>query len=862
MIKKNLYPVSIDNQGYLLYRAPVFNLKSPSRLMEQMPVFGTRFASGDRNYTDLTFWWYWAQTDWSGGLKDETSWKDDAKNYYSTNIDALSEYGAIKLASGLTSLKDFAQDINCGTYGVVGASSFHFIGTTQHSTDKATIYRSSDGTTFTDVSSSLVDTYKTDVAFVKIINGVLWSGFIGTGTTNFALKYDGASFVDHSSDILGVFSGSSLMEVDSITSIASTVYLGVKGLDASANTGLKSAGGIGDAIWVTATNAYVSDNNYAWKAASDQYQVYKTWGITMGSTIPFGSTIKGIEVQIEGHSEGGTSVLYGDLSWDDGTSWTSVNYSATQHAGSSGDDTTVTLGGSADLWGHAWSIGETNDTYLQFKVKKEGAGTAYIDLIQIKVYYSTGVTRTSLISYTPSASPEWSEVNTWTGNTTIFDMINYSGKLYYLKGRTNDVIELRVYDPTTSPTSDALIQEFKCDSMSSDVGFNHYLTILGGSLIITIPYKEIWKYTVTTTTSSMERIWKRDDKKYAIGEEAVGDLTNGATYHDNKLWWGNLVYDGAYFFNSKKDYSDSTGQFLYPVYSDFTHLKWISSADNSILYGDSGYKGTANKNFLIFSQIDTISTIDKLFYLCNLNFATLTSGQKIVVKYSTDGTKGWTDASWVSLGSADYSIDGGTITFKSLYFPVNTVYKKIWLGVALEGGGSDTPTLQDISVAYYPLPTYKQRWNLMIECFDDLLLLDGKTREPKKGAELRNLLKSNWLSNRAIDFEDIDYAETAVNNGSGITASATTIEVDSTSNFPEQDILKIDTEQIKYTGRTATSFTGCTRGYDNTVATTHADDAAVSNLHKVMIINYIERTPINANAKVGEYIVSLEMIEL
>jgi hypothetical protein len=62
----------------------------------------------------------------------------------------------------------------------------------------------------------------------------------------------------------------------------------------------------------------------------------------------------------------------------------------------------------------------------------------------------------------------------------------------------------------------------------------------------------------------------------------------------------------------------------------------------------------------------------------------------------------------------------------------------------------------------------------------------------------------------------------AINN------SVTTITVDATSGFTTTGTLLIGTEQITYTGVTTTTFTGCSRGANNTTAASHSDDAVVS----------------------------------
>lgn len=73
---------------------------------------------------------------------------------------------------------------------------------------------------------------------------------------------------------------------------------------------------------------------------------------------------------------------------------------------------------------------------------------------------------------------------------------------------------------------------------------------------------------------------------------------------------------------------------------------------------------------------------------------------------------------------------------------------------------------------------------------------------------------------------------TAVNNletvlDGDITDIQTTIDVLSTVNFPSTGAITIDAERIAYTGTTATSFTGCTRGFGGTAAVIHFDGSTV-----------------------------------
>jgi hypothetical protein len=59
------------------------------------------------------------------------------------------------------------------------------------------------------------------------------------------------------------------------------------------------------------------------------------------------------------------------------------------------------------------------------------------------------------------------------------------------------------------------------------------------------------------------------------------------------------------------------------------------------------------------------------------------------------------------------------------------------------------------------------------------------------------------------------------------TAIVGTITVDSTTGFPSTGYIVCGTETIRYTGTTATEFTGCVRGSCGTTAIAHSDDAPV-----------------------------------
>ena len=71
------------------------------------------------------------------------------------------------------------------------------------------------------------------------------------------------------------------------------------------------------------------------------------------------------------------------------------------------------------------------------------------------------------------------------------------------------------------------------------------------------------------------------------------------------------------------------------------------------------------------------------------------------------------------------------------------------------------------------------------------------------------------------------YADDTLNGA--INDSVTTITVDSTTGFAASGSIQIESEWISYTGTTATTFTGCTRGQEGTTAASHADGTTVIN---------------------------------
>jgi hypothetical protein len=68
---------------------------------------------------------------------------------------------------------------------------------------------------------------------------------------------------------------------------------------------------------------------------------------------------------------------------------------------------------------------------------------------------------------------------------------------------------------------------------------------------------------------------------------------------------------------------------------------------------------------------------------------------------------------------------------------------------------------------------------------------------------------------------------TKINAAGGVNATDTTLTVLSTASYPSSGTLLLDREAVTYTGKTATTFTGLTRGMFGTTAVAHADQTEV-----------------------------------
>lgn len=705
---KAKFHVALDGVGLILQGAP----DRIGYQQAQAPVYGTRFASGDRSYNDLSQWWYFFQTSWSAGFKDDIQWSDDAKFYYSTNIDPFTTNGGLQLSSGLTLENDFADQITVGSFETPVSTGYNYLGTDKTSSSAPVIYRApaTPSGTWTDIGGAFIPTTRTLMTEILAHKQKIYFTSIGTGATYIVGKCDedGANPVDHSSAIATACDG------------------------------------------ITGTSSYC--------AAEDGNTIWVSF-------------------------QGTAAQNYIAKSVDGGSNWTKV--------------------------------------------------------------LSTGYEK-------------------------VLCILPIGGDIYFLTVVAN-TLRFKFYD--TSEATTTTIYTFPARSLvlsnAGDTGTasRRALQFFSNKVVVS-KRDEIWEYTIST--GAFTRIWSRDETKASISSTlAIGDavgndvngLQTGAVLHANRLYWINLIKDlSGNFFNGKRDISDAdTTSGLKPLHSNGTIMFWVDNNDFTKLYKDSGYKGTADKNYLVFSNFDNISGIDKLAYSATILFKPFASGQSIVVEYTTGELSSST--TWTALGTASHTLDGASVTEKTFLFGASVTFKKIWFRVKLNGGGTNTPTLTDLVMEYQPFPTFKKTWALNVNCGDEVKMLDGALVETT-GRELKGRLERAWWTKSLLDFQDFDYATTQLDGA--LDASTTTITVDNhgTYDFPEQGRIRIDDEEITYTGKTPTTFTGCTRGARGTRAATHSDNAVVNNAYKVLITDLSARIPIALEGKNLESTVLINLREV
>jgi len=345
-------------------------------------------------------------------------------------------------------------------------------------------------------------------------------------------------------------------------------------------------------------------------------------------------------------------------------------------------------------------------------------GTLYLGLISGSILFT--------IIYTINGT-SFTELFTGNKGGAVTDMVLFYDKLYYLIDMYgSNRAELRACDPTDG--SEVLVRSFDYSSFASTGCGNKLLAVYGGKLIITMPPYQIYEFDGTNVT----KIYQVDTYKYSIGKTAIPYLAGGAVEYNERLHWGNLIYDGEAFYNNIRPSNDSTSTVVYPFGVDDSNLLWTGAAFNptGVFLPYSLYKPTLSNNYLVFNEMSPVVSIDKILHSATIMFDKLAANEEMKVEYSIDNMSTWVNIS----GTMTVATEGTSSTKREIIVPGNIVFNKIWWRVYLKGT-TTTPVVRDFIMSYKPIPDYKNKWQATLNTSNNFRLLNNQYEE-RSGAEL------------------------------------------------------------------------------------------------------------------------------
>ena len=165
----------------------------------------------------------------------------------------------------------------------------------------------------------------------------------------------------------------------------------------TAQAAVTSSAGDNNGYEVNAANAAADDGLYAvdnnsgngtstscTSTQKDKHRFYN-----YGFTIPGGSTIQGIEVQVNAKADSTTGApkVCVELSWDGGVTWTAAKSTGTLAT----SEARYLVGGVTDTWGRAWSNGNFSDANFRVRLTDVSSATARdfsLDWVGVQVRYT------------------------------------------------------------------------------------------------------------------------------------------------------------------------------------------------------------------------------------------------------------------------------------------------------------------------------------------------------------------------------------------------------------------------------------------------------------------------------------------
>lgn len=313
-------------------------------------------------------------------------------------------------------------------------------------------------------------------------------------------------------------------------------------------------------------------------------------------------------------------------------------------------------------------------------------------------------------------------------------------------------------------------------------------------------------------------------------------------------WDGTVWVPGIYGqFNAANQYIpfENYTNRAYGYFTSGTHMR-------------IGYRDTSKYNIsghVISSEFGSnIGGVDKLVNSVDINMNALATGQTIEVFRSVDG-----GSSFSSIGKASYAQDS-TAKKKTLYFPSGFVTKLWNYKTVLAGPGTSTPTLNDLTHQYRPVPDMKKRWSLSVDAGDRVMLLN-RQEEQRDGKALMGDLWLSMETKKTIIYEDVDAFEVSLT--SALTSGATSARINNTRLMPPRGRVRVRTsangqiEEMTYTSADGGTLKGLARGQQSTLPRAYSAGQKADNFYSVVVADMreaVNNTDQNKTESIGQMV--------
>lgn len=484
------------------------------------------------------------------------------------------------------------------------------------------------------------------------------------------------------------------------------------------------------------------------------------------------------------------------------------------------------------------SVGTSLYRLCVFQGSLYGTGAAVGDL-GVSIYKYTGSTSSKAISSVGSVGKNADDFN---HNLLVFNgrlMLTRNDGLYAYDG-----IRLAPVDDASSNTSDknyrfastlkGYLYYWMYDGMyrfnGSMIEKLYDISEVGFPVDVTVGKNRLWITYSNSAFSGSSRYDKSMGYDYSSGTSINGRVA---------------IFDGKAMFtycrtsnDSKPGSEDTSGQgennkivwfndkvYVFTYYSKTNLGLFFSGSTNELA-------ATGTQAWKIISSI-----FDADFAMVNKAIENIElvidgdagSDETILIEYRITGFNG--SGGWTTLGNLKTQSQLQEYVFRSI--PAGLLFKKIqfrFSGTTTLGYG-----LRKLIFRYLLAPDFKWQWNFTVNAFGDnplepLMLKDG-TESSQKVSVLRGLLYDARAQGIPLGLTDIDQLDLsgAHNN------SVTTININTTALLKPSGFVKIDDEVIRYTGKTATTLTGCERASLGTSAASHIDNSAVFPYYRALV---------------------------